>query len=110
MFGGVNPKQMQAMMKQMGIKQEEIEADRVIIEQGEKRIIIEPANVQKITMQGQVSWQVTGDSKEETKAVEFSDSDIELVMEKTGKSRKDVEKVLKETKDIATAIAHLSEE
>ncbi len=109
MFGGVNPKQMQALMKQMGLKQEEIEADRVIIEQGEKRIVIEPANVQKITMQGQTSWQVTGEAKEETKAVEFSDSDVELVMEKTGKPRKEVEKALKETKDIATAIVHLSE-
>jgi nascent polypeptide-associated complex subunit alpha len=109
MFGGVNPKQMQAMMKQMGIKQEEIQADRVIIEQGEKRIIIEPASVQKITMQGQVSWQVTGEHREENKAVEFSEDDIILVMEKTGKPRKDVEKALKETKDIATAIVHLSE-
>ncbi|HVY01875.1 MAG TPA: nascent polypeptide-associated complex protein [Candidatus Nanoarchaeia archaeon] len=109
MFGGVNPKQVQALMKQMGLKQEEIEADRVIIEQGDKRIVIEPANVQKITMQGQTSWQITGESREETKAVEFSAEDVELVMEKTGKSKKEVEKVLKETKDIASAIVQLSE-
>lgn len=109
MFGGVNPKQVQALMKQMGLKQEEIEADRVIIEQGDKRIVIEPANVQKITMQGQTSWQITGESREETKAVEFSSEDVELVMEKTGKSKKEVEKALKETKDIASAIVSLSE-
>ena len=60
MFGGINPGQMKTLMKQMGIKQEEISAERVIIECSDKNIIIEPANVQKMTMQGQESWQVTG--------------------------------------------------
>ena len=32
MFGGINPKKMQALMKQMGMKQEEIETSKVIIE------------------------------------------------------------------------------
>ncbi|PIN83313.1 hypothetical protein COV61_03470, partial [Candidatus Micrarchaeota archaeon CG11_big_fil_rev_8_21_14_0_20_47_5] len=32
MFPGVNPKQMEQMMRQMGIKSEEIKAKRVIIE------------------------------------------------------------------------------
>ena len=32
MFGGINPKQMQGMMKKMGIAQQEISASRVIIE------------------------------------------------------------------------------
>ena len=32
MFGGVNPRQMQGMMKKMGIAQEEIPSKRVIIE------------------------------------------------------------------------------
>ena len=41
MFGGIDPKKMQAMMKQMGIKQEEIDAKRVIIEKSDGRIIIE---------------------------------------------------------------------
>lgn len=110
MFGGVNPKQVQALMKQMGLKQEEIAADRVIIEQGDKRIIIEPASVQRITMQGQTSWQITGDERTETKEVEFSEDDIALVMEKTGKGKKEVVAALNKTKDIATAIVHLSEE
>lgn len=109
MFGGVNPKQVQALMKQMGLKQEDIECERVIIEQGDKRIIIEPANVQKITMQGQTSWQVTGDAREETKEVSFSEDDIKLVMDQTGKGRKEVVDALNKTKDIATAIVHLSE-
>ena len=109
MFGGVNPKQVQALMKQMGLKQEDIPADRVIIEQGDKRIVIEPASVQKITMQGQTSWQVTGEEREENKVVSFSEDDIQLVMDQTGKSKKEVMDALNKTKDIATAIVHLSE-
>ena len=65
MFGGIDPKKMQAMMRQMGIKQEEIDAQRVVIECAGKNIIIEPVNVQKIVMQGQESWQVTGEAREE---------------------------------------------
>src|SRR3989338_7471534 len=103
MFGGINPGQMKAMMKQMGIKQEEVEALRVIIEKADSRIIIEPANVQKIVMQGQESWQITGEAKEETKEAVISEEDVQLVMEKTGKSEKEVRKILGETGDIAEA-------
>ena len=41
MFGGMDPKKMQAMMRQMGIKQDEIEATRVIIEKADGNIVIE---------------------------------------------------------------------
>ncbi|HLC53804.1 MAG TPA: nascent polypeptide-associated complex protein [Candidatus Nanoarchaeia archaeon] len=110
MFGGINPGQMKAMMKQMGIKQEEVEALRVIIEKADSRIIIEPANVQKIVMQGQESWQITGEAKEETKEAVISEEDVQLVMEKTGKSEKEVRKVLEEVDgDMAEAIVRLSE-
>ena len=109
MFGGINPKQIQGMMKQMGIKQEEIDAERVIIETSDKRIIIEPASVQKIVMQGQGSWQVTGNVREESKQVNFSQDDINLVMEQTGKSEKEVKSSLEKTKDLAETIAELSD-
>lgn len=110
MFGGLDPKKMQAMMKQMGIKQEEIDALRVIIEKADSKIIIEPVNVQKIVMQGQESWQVTGEAREETKEEGISESDIKLVMEKTGKDESEVIEALEETKgDIAEAIVKLSE-
>lgn len=105
MFGGIDPKKMQAMMKQMGIKQEEIEASRVIIEQSSGKIIIENPNVQKVTMQGQDSWQITGDAREEGG---FSEADIEMIMEKTGKSKAEAMRALDETGDIAEAIVKLS--
>ena len=106
MFGGIDPKKMQAMMKQMGIKQEEIPALRVIIEKEDGKIVIDNPNVQKIVMQGQESWQITGEAREEKEG--FSDDDVNMVMEKTGKSRDEVESVLEETGDLAEAILKLS--
>lgn len=108
MFGGIDPKKMQAMMKQMGIKQEEIEATRVTIEAVDKKIVIENPNVQKIVMQGQESWQITGEAH--VQGLEsFSDADVQLVMERTGKGEEAVRAALEETGgDIAEAIVNLS--
>ncbi len=110
MFGGIDPKKMQALMKQMGIKQEEISADKVIIESADKRIIIESPNVVKIKMQGQESWQITGEAREETLEEGIKEEDVSLVAEKTGKKRDEALKVLEETNgNIAEAIVKLSE-
>ena len=107
-LGGMNPAKLKGMMKQLGINQEEINAERVVIETQDSKIVIDNPNVQKIKMQGQESWQITGDAREEAKAG-ISEEDIKLVMEKTGKSRKEVQKVLEKTKDIAEAIVELGE-
>ncbi|MBI2631838.1 nascent polypeptide-associated complex protein [Candidatus Pacearchaeota archaeon] len=108
-LGGLDPRKMQTLMKQMGIKQEEIEAERVIIEIADKKIIIEPANVQKILMQGQESWQITGDVREVEKEEGIRVEDIKMVSEKTGKSEKEAKKALEDTNgDIAEAIVKLS--
>ena len=110
MFGGINPSKIQGMMKKMGINQEEILADRVIIEktEGSGKIIIENPNVQKVSMQGQESWQITGDVREEIDEG-IKESDIKAVMEKTGKSEEESRKALEESNgDLAEAILNLS--
>ena len=72
MFPGVNPKQMQGMLKKMGISQEEIDASRVIIEKSDNsKIIIEDPSVTKITMQGQETFQIGGNIREETEIPEI---------------------------------------
>ena len=108
-LGGMNPKKMQAMMKQLGINQEEIDANRVIIEKNDGgRIVIDNPNVQRIKMQGQESWQITGDAVEE-ELEGISEDDVKLVMEKTGKSEDEVKKALEDNGgDIAEAIISLS--
>jgi nascent polypeptide-associated complex subunit alpha len=107
MFGGIDPKKMQAMMKQLGMKSENIDASRVIIECEDKNIIIENPSVTKIVMQGQEQFQIAGDIKEEGKGV--SEEDIKQVMEKTSSSRKEAEEALKNSGgDLAEAILSLS--
>jgi len=105
--GGLDPRKMKAMMKQMGINQDDVPANRVIIEQDGKKIVIDNPVVQKIKMQGQESWQITGDAHEE--ALGVSEEDIKLVMEKTGAAKDKAKKALEETNDIAEAIVKLSE-
>ena len=106
---GLNPKKMQAVMKQMGIDQEEILAERVTIEkQDGSKIIIQPASVTKITMQGQESFQISGETSEEY-VEKFSDDDIQTVIEKTGCSKKDAKQALENSNgDLAEAILELS--
>jgi nascent polypeptide-associated complex subunit alpha len=106
MFPNIDPKKMQAMMKQMGINQTEINSSRVIIEKedGEKIIIRNPSVV-KIKMQGQESFQISGDISEEEK---FSEEDIKVIMEKTGCSEEDAKNTLEKTGDLAEAILELS--
>ena len=107
MFPGINPKQMQAVMKQMGMSQVEIPASKVIIENEDgTKLIINNPSVTKIKMQGQESFQITGDISEENG---FSEDDIKVVMEKTNCSKKDAENALEETGDLAEAILKLSE-
>ena len=108
--GGLDPKKMQAMMKQMGINQSEIEAEKVIIEKTDgSRIIISPASVTKIKMQGNISYQISGDETEEA-GESFSEDDVQTVMEKTSCSEEEAKRVL-EDKDgnLAEAILELSD-
>ncbi len=109
MFGGIDPKKMQAMMKQMGIKQDEIDASRVIIEKNDgTNILIDSPNVVKIMMQGQESWQITGEAHEESAGV--NEEDVRLIMEKTGKGYEESKAMLEKVEgDIAQAIVELSE-
>jgi nascent polypeptide-associated complex subunit alpha len=104
---GINPKQMQAMMKQMGINQQEIPSSRVIIEKEDGgKIVINNPSVMKIKMSGQESFQISGDISE--KEEKFSEEDIKVVMEKTNRSKEEVLAVLEKTGDLAEAILELS--
>ena len=108
MFPGMYAKKMQAAMKQMGISQEEIDANRVIIERDDENIVIENPGVVKVNMQGQSSWQITGEESVEAKSA-FNEEDVRLVMEKTGKSEDEVKGCLERVGgDLTEAIMELS--
>lgn len=106
MFPNIDPKKMQAVMKQMGISQENIDALRVIIETESGRIKINNPSVTRIRMQGQDSFQISGDVEEVDN--EISGEDIRTIIEKTGCSDEEARTALEETGDLAEAILRLS--
>ena len=97
-------------MKQMGMAQEDIEASRVIIEKTDgDKLIIENPSIQKIKMQGQETFQIAGESREEASAPEITDEDINTVVEKTGCTLEKAKEVLESVEgDLAEAILELS--
>ena len=95
-------------MKQMGIAQENISARKVIIEKENSQIIIENPSIVKIKVQGQESFQISGEISEEDKSEEISGEDVKTVAEKTGVSEEKARKTLEKTKDLAEAILELS--
>ncbi len=110
MLPGMNPKQMAGMMKKMGISQEEIPAEKVIIERSDgNKIIINEPSVQKIKMQGQETFQIAGIISEETAEVSVSEQDIKTIIEKTSVSEQQARESLEKTGDLAESILELSE-
>jgi nascent polypeptide-associated complex subunit alpha len=107
MMSGMDPKKMQQMMKQMGINSEEIEAKSVTIETQDSKLIIEEPQVVQISMQGQVSFQISGKVRKEEK---ISEEDVKMVSEQAGVSEDDARQALKASNgDIADAIMKLKE-
>jgi nascent polypeptide-associated complex subunit alpha len=109
MLPGMNPKKMQAVMKQMGISQTEIDASKVTIEKTDgSRIILDNPSVTKVKMQGQETFQIAGETREETEEVGISEEDIKIVMEKTGASEEHARAILEKTGDLTETILELS--
>jgi nascent polypeptide-associated complex subunit alpha len=123
MFPKMDPRQMAAMMKKLGINNEEIPATRVVIETPSgKKIIIDSPNVVAIDMQGQKSFQISGSIREiESKMAEdeqfvvaadepvseekLAESDVAMVAEQAKVSREKARMLLEESSgDIAQAI------
>ena len=105
--GGLDPKKMQAVMKKMGISQDEINAEEVIIKKIEgDEIIIKNPSVMKIKMQGQESFQISGEILERLGS---SEEDIKTIMEKTNATEQQAKAALEKTGDLAEAILELSQ-
>lgn len=119
--GGVNPRQLEQMMEQMGIDVDELDAIEVRIqtESGET-LVFDAPEVTQMNAQGQTTYQIVGDP-ETVSAAELEsgtdtssggeaipESDIELVAERTGASSDDARAALEAADgDLAAAIASL---
>ncbi len=104
--GRMNPKQMKAMMKRMGIQQDEVQdVEEVVIRTRSKEIVIKDAVVTAVTVQGQKTYQVVGTPQERARKKEempeeaggVPDEDIKLVMSQTGCTAAEAKKALEET-------------
>ena len=111
MLPGVNPRQMQKMMKRMGIQQSELDAEEVIIKlRGNKDIIIKNPNVSKVNMMGQQTYQVVGEEHivERSSAPDISEDDVNTVMEQAECDKETALEAIKKHKgDLAEAILEL---
>ena len=110
MPGRMNPRQMNQMMKRLGINVKEIEnVEKVIIQTDKYEYIFDEAEVTMMDAQGQRTYQIIGKPRVVEKKEEIPKEDIELVAKQTGKSAEEVKKALEETKgDIAEAIIKLT--
>ena len=110
MMPGMNPRKMQAMMKQMGIQQVEIPATEVIIRTADKEIVITNPSVQKVNMMGNQNFQVSGNITERSlnTTPDISEEDVKTVMEQANVSEEEARKAIEDAKgDLAEAIMGL---
>ncbi|GAB6148450.1 nascent polypeptide-associated complex protein [Stetteria hydrogenophila] len=116
----LNPRDIERILKRMGIAIEELDATRVAIElvDGRTLEVSEPRSVMLLKAKGQPPMiYVIGEPREvEAKREEasggeaFSEEDVELVAEQAGVSREEARKALEEAGgDIARAILSLQE-
>jgi len=110
MPGKINPKQMNQMMRKLGISVKEIEnVEKVIILTDTREYIFDGAEVTIMDAQGQKTYQIVGRPRVVEREAEIPKEDIELIMEQTGKTAEEAKKALEETKgDIAEAIMKLT--
>ncbi len=113
---GFNPRDLRRAMKRMGIKVEEVNAIRVIVELDDgSRLRVESPQVSIMRIKGQPPMlYVVGDIEKEEpsveESIEISEEDVMLVAEQAGVSSEEARKALEETGgDIAEAILRLQE-
>ncbi|MBP2143307.1 nascent polypeptide-associated complex subunit alpha [Methanococcus voltae] len=121
--GRMNPrmiKQMQNMMKDMGMDAKDIKALKVTIELDDKLLVFEKPKVQVMDMMGNKTYSITGRAKKVAKTVEkiedvevtldVTKEDIEMVVSQCNVTEEEAKKALEEANgDIAEAILKLSE-
>jgi len=96
-----DPRRMKAMMRKMGIEQEELEGvERVVITMRDRELVLDRPQVMAVTAQGQTTYQVAGEVEERQKGAaaspagggasapmpSYSEEDLALVMAQTGAS------------------------
>ena len=133
--GGLNPRKMKQMMKQMGIDVDELDADRVVIETPDDDLVFEAPQVTRMDAQGQQTYQIVGepeavadaglggaaaavegdtdesssdDTASESETDAIPDADVSLVADRAGVPESTARETLEaHDGDLAAAIAEL---
>ncbi|MGZ0745880.1 nascent polypeptide-associated complex protein [Haloparvum sp. AD34] len=126
--GGMNPRKMKQMMKQMGIDVTEIDANEVVVKTDDEDLVFDAPQVTRMDAQGEMTYQIVGEpesvepsaggtagaveSAEGGEEVEaeagIPEDDIEIVAQRAGVPASDAREALEaEDGDLAAAIARL---
>ncbi len=100
-----NPKNMEKMMKQMGMKTEDLGAKKVVVDLGDEEMVFSDPELVKISVKGKDMFQLQGKFTKRGKGP--SKEDIELVSEKAGVSEDEARKALESHDDLTDAIMSL---
>jgi nascent polypeptide-associated complex subunit alpha len=124
--GGMNPRKMKQMMKQMGIDVTELDAEEVVIRTADEELVFSDVQVTRMDAQGQETYQVVGEP--ESRAVDtgtagaveagadaddaddagIPQDDVELVAMRAGVSEDAARDALESADgDLAAAVARL---
>ena len=96
--GRMNPRQMERMMRKMGLNMEELsEVKEVVITTATKEIRVLDPQVTVMNVHGERSFQVQGRVEERSLGGDFTEEDIELVMAQTGATRERAMEALKKS-------------
>jgi nascent polypeptide-associated complex subunit alpha len=86
-----DPRRMKAMMRKMGIEQEELEGvERVVIVTRDRELVFEAPEVVAVTAQGQTTYQVSGKAGAAAATAsaaprpKYTSEDVALVVAQTG--------------------------
>ncbi|MCK5459322.1 MAG: nascent polypeptide-associated complex protein [Thermoplasmatales archaeon] len=111
MPGNINPRQMNQMMRRLGISVKNIDnVEKIIIQTDSKEYIFKDAEVTVMDAKGQKTYQITGNPIIRDRSDDTLKEDIKLVMDQTGKSEEEAKKALEDSNgDIAEAILKLSQ-
>ncbi|WP_128477811.1 nascent polypeptide-associated complex protein [Halorussus pelagicus] len=121
--GGLDPRKMQQMMKQMGIDVDELDAEEVVITKSDgEQLVFDNPEITIMDARGQETYQVVGEPEtrgaDETSAVEsgdesggssgIPDEDVEIVAQQAGANEDDAREALEATDgDLAAAVERL---
>jgi nascent polypeptide-associated complex subunit alpha len=112
MIPGMNSRQMRQAMQRMGVQQQEIDADEVIIRSEGKEIVFNNPQVSKVNMMGQQTFQIIGDYEERSidATPDINEEDIKTVMEQASVSEETAVNAIKDANgDLAEAIMSLQD-